>query len=232
MQTRGITFGVAAGAFGAAAWAAIVYFFALEIGWLAWGVGMLVGVAVLFGNEGQKSKKAGIAAALIAASSVVVGKYAAVRAFASDTDAIIAETRQSIGDNDEYTISYIADDIVVEFSEAGRPLNWPGDTLPMEAVAAVNYPADVWAAAEARWDSMGPAGQEEFRAETAATFEETAAMFQDMMVREGFLSSFGGMDLLFFGLAVVTAYQIAASQKEEPVTEPVETPPGDHDPQT
>lgn len=229
MQTRAITFGVAAGAFGAAVWAAIVYFFALEIGWLAWGVGLLVGVAVVFGNEGEKSKAAGTAAAIIAALSVIVGKYTAVQAFASETDEMVAETRQLIQDNDEYVISYLADEVVAEYEMEGRELHWPGDTLPMEAVAETDYPADVWATAEARWDSMGPAGQEEFRAQTATTFEETAAMFQDMLVEEGFRSSFSGIDFLFFGLAVVTAYQIAAGKKEEPATEPVDTTPDGQD---
>ncbi len=220
MSTRALSLGVAAGLLGAAVWAAIVYFFQLEIGWLAWGVGLLVGVAVLFGNEGHKTKTAGLLAAIIAALSVVVGKYAAVKAFVADTDSVLAETVEKLDADDEFAVSYIADEVAADMEMNGQTLDWPGDTLPMEPTAQMHYPANVWAVAQARWDSMGPGGQEEYKAQVVNNLQENIALFQDMVVMESFKGSFGGMDLLFFGLAIVTAFQIAGGKTEELATEP------------
>jgi hypothetical protein len=39
--------GLVAGAIGAGIWAVIAYFTGFELGWIAWGVGLLVGVGVI-----------------------------------------------------------------------------------------------------------------------------------------------------------------------------------------
>ena len=82
---------------GAAVWAGIAYFAGYEVGWVAWGIGALVGVAVRFASKpdvsytGDAAEDAirelhaesdqigpGSIAAAIAIVAVLVGKYLAV----------------------------------------------------------------------------------------------------------------------------------------------------------
>ena len=48
---KDVTFGLIGGAIGAAVWAGVVAVTQYEIGWIAWGVGGLVGYAVAAGNS-------------------------------------------------------------------------------------------------------------------------------------------------------------------------------------
>ncbi|NOZ39633.1 MAG: hypothetical protein GXP24_05340, partial [Planctomycetes bacterium] len=60
--------GAIAGAVGAAIWAAVAYFANLEIGYIAWGIGGLVGVAVA--ATGKNTTLAGVVAVLITIASL------------------------------------------------------------------------------------------------------------------------------------------------------------------
>lgn len=64
---------------GAAIWAAIGYFTEREIGWIAWGVGGLVGFAVAAGSQGFAGPTTGIGAAVMSAFSILLGKFLIVR---------------------------------------------------------------------------------------------------------------------------------------------------------
>src|SRR5262245_35725197 len=70
--------GVIGGAVGAAVWAAITYFTSREIGWIAWGVGFVVGLGVRVAAGNESGFAPGITAAVLAVFALVVGKYAAV----------------------------------------------------------------------------------------------------------------------------------------------------------
>jgi hypothetical protein len=69
------------GALGALVWAAIAYYAQMEIGYVAWGVGALVGFASAFGGGGTTN---GVLCAAIALLSIFAGKMLAVRAAVGD----------------------------------------------------------------------------------------------------------------------------------------------------
>jgi hypothetical protein len=68
------------GAIGAAVWAAISYFANAEVGYVAWGIGFIVGFMVrLVAGEKEEGLAPGLTAALIAVVAVLGGKYAGVQ---------------------------------------------------------------------------------------------------------------------------------------------------------
>jgi len=215
--------GAAAGLIGAAIWAAIGYFTGLEIGWIAWGIGMLVGIGVrVVGSQeiayfdktqrkmvrssvGAEGPLAGMVAAVLAVVSVLAGKYALVHLFLAAPAASLEEYLE-----DDTMISAIADEVVVEYESQGRAVSWPAGVNPEEAYERADYPPEIWTAAESRWNAL----PEEERANLKKAQAELIGMALGNM--EGaesavFLSSFGVFDLLWFGLAAVTAFKLGAS---------------------
>lgn len=205
--------GATAGTVGALVWAGIAYFTGYELGWIAWAVGGLVGFGVLLGSAGERSNTAGILAVVVAVISLLGAKYMTVQLLLGD-DEQITEALVSGLDDDELVISYLADDVAAHFTAEGRRVDWPVGVDPTQATTEAEYPVDVWAVAQDRWDGMSPTEREEFRDQLAAvvTANLTDAMdaIRGELAQVGFMGSFGPMDLLFFGLAVITAYKVAA----------------------
>lgn len=222
--------GVVAGAAGAAIWAVIAYFANMEIGWIAWGIGLAVGVGVAVGNRGEGSVPAGVLAALLAAASVVVGKYATVQLMLPNEAEIVSSSVAAL-DDPELLLSYVADDVVREFAADGRPVRWPAGGDSLQPTKAADYPADVWAQAQVRWGGMTPDARAGYRADLEASIAASVAEFRDAVAQAGFLSAFGLLDIVFFGLAILTAFKIAragslGSGENEAEPAAVETPPG------
>jgi hypothetical protein len=71
-KMKGIFAGIIAGIAGALVWAIVAYFTGFEIGWLAWGVGALVGAAVAWGSEGTQTT--GVVAVIITVIAIIAGK--------------------------------------------------------------------------------------------------------------------------------------------------------------
>lgn len=70
--------GLIGGVLGTAVWAAIAYFAHAEVGWIAWGIGFVVGFGVRFMSAEEQGFMPGMIAVVIAVVSVLAGKYAAV----------------------------------------------------------------------------------------------------------------------------------------------------------
>lgn len=215
--------GALAGLIGAVIWAAIGYFTGLEIGWIAWGIGMLVGIGVrVVGSQeiacfdktqrkmvrsrvGAEGPLAGMVAAVLAVVSVLAGKYALVHLFPAAPAASLEDYLE-----DDTMISSIADEIVVEHESQGRAVSWPAGVNAEEAYEGADYAPAIWTEAESRWNAL----PEEERANLKKAHAELIGMALGNM--EGaesavFLSSFGVFDLLWFGLAAATAFKLGAS---------------------
>ena len=215
---KDVVYGLVAGALGALIWAGVVYFTEYEIGWIAWGVGAMVGFAVALGNEdGRRSPTAaGVLAVAITVVSIVAGKYLAVQTL-MPSDEEIVELFTADFEREEFVVSYLADDIAVEFEEAGRTVSWPEGSDPSNAASQGDYPPDVWAEAERRWAEWAPEERDDFRterrAEVAANVEASLPELRAMFASGGFTGSFSPMDLIFFGLAMVTAWGMGSGRK-------------------
>ena len=121
---KAIIAGVIAGGIGAFLWAGISYGTGYEIGWLAWGIGAVVGVAVLQGGGAEPSPLGGLVAVVITLVSICGGKYMAVEWTVSDFLSEDSELMASIG-TDEHLTSLLADEVIEDRMANGKPVKWP-----------------------------------------------------------------------------------------------------------
>lgn len=205
---KAIIGGAIGGAIGAAVWAIVAYQFNYEIGYIAWGVGVLVGILARVGAGDDVGQTTGVAAAVIAIAAVCAGKYAAVSVAVDD---VVSKASANFGTlSDDNLKVFLAHEIVDEFEGQGRTLNWPEGMSAEDAEAEGDFPPEVWAEVASRWDNGGPSWQASYRDYAQQTIAHNVQAFASAFKSEGFLQSFSPFDLLFFALAVVSAYGIAS----------------------
>ena len=159
-------------------------------------------------NEGLMPGGVAVVGAILA---LLVGKYAAVHLLvshhltSSDIIQVTAESMQ-VG---------LADEVVGEWTDAGKPVNWPGDMTIDDAESQADYPADVWAEAVKRWNQVPPDEQQQQIQERQQQIAALTDMFRGQITDAGFRESFSGIDLLFFGLAIYTAFKVGSGMASE-----------------
>jgi len=221
---KALIFGSIVGVASATVWAAIAYFADLEIGWLAWGIGFVVGYACLLG-AGQGSRLIGTTATVITLLAILLGKYATVelvvRKEFGDPEAMAQESIAAL--SDEMLTSYVADAIVGQYQQNGEKVDWPPGVDPESASTKAEYPAEIWRLAEEHWNTLSLEDKQAFREEVEANIREGFNVnfdeLQDNIRNQGFLQSFGLIDLVFFGLALSTAYTVGKSNESMENTE-------------
>jgi len=211
-QRKAVLAGSIAGAFGAGAWALIAYNIGYEVGYIAWGIGGLVGVAVAWGNAGVKTSPmaAGLLAVGISVLSIVAGKYLTVVLTLGDP----AEVVQELMEDDEYVMSRVAYIVVEDLEASGEAVQWPLGVEPDFAVSSEDFPPAIWTEAEVRWNESSEEERAEFR---NALAEDLTAFFSSnnsAVQEEVFLESFGPLDILFFGLAIMTTFGLAGGTRK------------------
>ncbi|HZW10712.1 MAG TPA: hypothetical protein VFF69_12480 [Phycisphaerales bacterium] len=206
--------GVVAALVGAAVWAGIVYYSNWEIGWIAWLMGVFVGVAVAAAAKDEVGLATGVGAACIAAGSVLAGKYAVVQLVANDVWSGELGAGGEPEVTEEMLIAALARQLADEREAAGEVLEWPEiDEESEEEVATADlYPPVVWEDAEERWRSADETYRAEHRAYVEASMASMMAEFKSMMVQEGFLASFTPRDGLWLLLAVASAWGIGSGR--------------------
>ena len=108
-------------------------------------------------------------------------------------------------DSTALCISFIADEIIEERISNGEKINVSSDVKEGLGTKEDDYPPDIWKEAKAKWDRMSD--DEKQKIYNKLNF--------DISTFDIFLESFGMLDILFFGLAIFTAYKIAAANKKE-----------------
>ncbi len=217
---RAVIAGVIGGAIGAVVWAVVAGVTGYEVGWIAWGIGGAVGYAVAFGNRDGSiaPTPAGVVAVVLSVLSIVAGKYLTVQFLIPDDSEMVSMFTAEL-DDEELLISYVADAIVEERESAGDVVVWAEDVDPDYATTEGEYPADIWSEAESRWTDFSDQARDEFRTgietEIRTNLEAQLPELRELMGASGFWGSFGGMDVVFFGLAMVTAFGIGNGSKEK-----------------
>ncbi|MFT7464390.1 MAG: hypothetical protein ACI9EF_002746 [Pseudohongiellaceae bacterium] len=98
-----------------------------------------------------------------------------------------------------------ADQVGEEYEGAGRDVSWPAIPEDAERFEAEHYPVDVWTEAARRWqEEINDADREATRERVYAWIELT----NDEWVMVTFKDAFALLDIVFFGLAIVTAFRI------------------------
>ncbi len=205
---KGYAFGLIAGIVGAIAWATIMFYANAEIGYLAWGIGGLVGFAVAFGHQGGGAA-AGAVAVLITVLSICGGKYvgadwAVGKAFAEEA---MFENPSDTEFSEDQKIGMIAEE---EFDAAVKR----GEHAEFEpAIESEDpkayYPAEVWDQATASWNAMSAEQRQEKISSRIALMNELAKNIRSQFAWETFKASFNVLDIVFFCLGIATAWRIA-----------------------
>lgn len=202
--------GLIGGLIGAAIWAGITYFTNYEIGWIAWGVGFLVGLGVRMGAQDLEGAVPGGLAVLLAVLAVVGGKYAAASLIVSK---VVAEHGITISAEDMK--QSIAGEILEERKQKGPPINWPPGKNEETALSLHDYPVDIQQEALKRWDAIPPAEQQQKIEQQKQEIAQMRQMIQGFAHKAAFMASFGIMDLLFFGLAAFTAFKLGSGAESD-----------------
>ena len=208
---KAIIAGVIAGIVGAAVWAGISYFASVEIGWIAIGVGALVGFAVsAAAGEENLGYRSGTLAVVIACLAIVGGKWATVEFAAIKAK---GESEMYVFTDEDCKV-YIADATFWEWTNQGRQVNFPSGSNNMTASTQAAYPRDLWREAESQWGAMDGEEQEAFR--TSCSEENHAYWLEDLSdkKKEAFVGSFGLLDIVFFLFAIVAAFKIGANVQQ------------------
>ncbi len=205
---KGIIAGVIAGFAGAVVWALIAVFANIEIGWLAWGIGAAVGAAVAWGSEGTPAM--GVAAVIISVLAIVGGKYISVEMALAKEMGNADEYINTMTEDEENLIFWMADLVVAQIEEAGGTVAWPKGARPDGLGTKDEYPREIWTQAQQALATMTPENKDEFKELVRQQMDENIAMNTADLKKEGFLASFSLFDVLFFFLAIGTAYKIGS----------------------
>lgn len=196
---------VVAGAVGAALWAFVALAFNLEIGWLAWGVGGLVGLGARLGARGHAGLISGSIAAAVAIGAILAGKFIVVTIVVGTV-----QLAEAVADDnamwEQTAIGDLADGIAGERMMAGEQLDWPAGMDLELAIEPEDYPPGIWDEAAGRWDETPEDERAAHIAGVRAEFDELMDSFR----QEGVASSIELLDYVFFGLALVTAFGLGS----------------------
>ena len=194
--------GILVGIVAAVAWAVIVYVTGYEIGWVAWGVGALIGLAMAKSAH-EPSAALGPTAAVLAAGSLLLAKVLIVQ-FGAPT-----AIRQEVLKNDEaVTASFLVD------MQKNKSFS-PELQASLDQVESNSSALD----ADQRYELMQRVQTEAAaRAKSASQREreKVVGASVDVILNElgffGLLKSFFSFwDVIWFGLAISSAFKIAQS---------------------
>ena len=198
---RTIITGLVAAVLGGAVWALIVLVTGYEVGYVAWGVGLLVGYAMAR-STGTRSKGLGTVAAGLAVVGLLVGKY------------LIIEVSLGSG-----LVSEVQDDPQLMMQAAVYELQ-ETSSLPDPVQQELNAIAEDDTLSDALWEEMVAAGQlhlesldDAERAALAAGY--VTAITGGLTAGDRWSASFSGFDLLWIFLAVSTAWRMMSGKHEE-----------------
>lgn len=198
--------GLVGGLVGAAVWGAVAYFTGYEIGWIAWGIGVVVGFGVRLCSGGESGAGLGALAAILALASIAGGKYVAGYL----TVQSIVKGMQKIEVTDEQAQEYIVAQLVKEYAGEGKALKWPAGKDAESAETIDDYPADVVKDMKSRWAAMTPDEQSVYREQIKASFLAQVNSATAGIAGSGMLESFTLMDALWAFLALGSAFKIGS----------------------
>lgn len=192
-----------AGLVGALIWGGIAYGANVELGWIAWGIGALVGFACIKG--GGHGTGLAVASGAVALLSIVAGKWFAIDLILPNA---ARESLVASGAKDAYTSK-------VELSAAWKALGETPTEDEFDAFA-VEFGIDVADAAEFRTTVLPELVKLEEHGSFDAWLDAKVSAFVDEAPRtEALKNSFEFLDIIFLLLGVGTAFGMVAKHTED-----------------
>ena len=192
--------GLVAALLGGLIWAAIVLVTDYEVGWVAWGIGALVGFAMAAVTR-TRGRAIGLAAAALALVGLIAGK-----------GFVVAGSAGSIADELMESPEYLAGAVAWEMYGAGELE--PATIAAIDATDAAGDTlsdalwADMLAQGAARLNTMSDTDRRALAEEAAAGFIGQIGLV------DGIMAQLSGFDLLWLLLAMGTAYKIMEAREE------------------
>jgi len=193
---------------GAIIWAAIAAYTGYEIGWVAWGVGGLVGLGA-FMMEGRGAMS-GIVCACLAVVAILAGKFMALHAIANQEIDAFAE--QGFTQEIYYGIAREAEAFGALTSEEEYPafmVEWdytdagtPEDVFPSE----IETFKTEYVPGFQSWNAAPPTF-EQWKGDNFGT--------SNLPMMELFMETLGPIDVLFFALGIGTAFRLGSGGEYE-----------------
>ncbi|WP_437186116.1 hypothetical protein SH668x_003253 [Planctomicrobium sp. SH668] len=201
--------GLVGAGIGGIVWVLLGYYANVEVGYIAWGIGLLAGLGVRVLADSEHGIGPGIAAVTTATLVICVSKYVVISMLLSNslqTDLL----RSNFTLSEEEEVALIASEIAQSQEEAGTAVKWPKGMTLEDAFLKADFPASIWKEALAVRRKQTPEErakmlQDRREAIDAIIDEMVPAMRQDL-----FFAQFGIFDLLWFGLAAFTAFRVGS----------------------
>jgi len=202
-----------AGAIGASVWAGMVYLVQYELGWVAIAIGVLVAFGAVMGARGESTPIIGLLSVIVTVAAILVGKYVGISLiYENEIRAEVDEFMESLVVDETWFLQEIVDELALEQMAAGRPVIWPNPNMSLEyAEWPDDYPRELRVKAQAEWDEIDPLEQTAMIEERQAEIDVyDVEEIESEMKAEGFRSTFGFRDFIFFGFAILFAYKIGS----------------------
>ncbi|TNF71558.1 MAG: hypothetical protein EP299_11455 [Acidobacteria bacterium] len=116
----------------------------------------------------------------------------------------------------EYVISFVADEVVLEYQELGVELEWPPGADREASLSRDDYPLEVWEEAVARWQALTPDEQR------AIEENEALVVTPAVLWLGAAFYTFSLWDLFWLGLAGMSAWRIGSGRDDDDEISPPE----------
>lgn len=204
-----------AGAIGLAVWIGIMVATGYEIGYVAIGVGILIGAGVAITGQKHLNVVSGLIAAAIAFFCVAGWKLLLVFGLMSMATASTAAVDQAIVDSlkgpegDTVALDHYVFDVAQELADKGKKNVWPGGAAQRpvgddEVFDIELFPEDVRKETRARWGKLTQAQRESYKEQLGIRLKaEFAATVQQL--NQAGQSALSFKDLAFMALWTILA---------------------------
>lgn len=198
------------GGIGGAMWYGVAMGANRELAILAWLVGAITGVGAAAGARAYVGTYTGIIAVVVTLGAVIGAKYMVVENIVGQVEQKVS--RQVVA-KEEHAIGLIGRDVAKEHEAAGKRYQWPDEVTPDTALMEDDFPAIIWTEAKGRYDALDDAAKAQKRSDATAELRKAFKGAMNEVRSEGFAEMFSLYDILFFILAIGSAYAIGSGTK-------------------
>ncbi len=207
--------GILGSLLGVVAWVSVGYLLYLQIGWIAIGMGFMVGFGVRVAAGEDDGIAPGITAAVITIVAILLSKFLVAVLLAG----VVADQLAGVvRDVEMLAVQQVADKIVDERINAGEEIDWPENNLPLfgrvDGDVSRDYPPEIWEEAQLRFEDLPDDEQKALREAAKKDIEQgddNNAELAGSIVGHIFVLSFSILDFLWIPLAAFTAFQLGAN---------------------